>query len=600
MENISKIKFGLGLLLYLGIQTFAIAAAPELTILNPEKDVISTPNQTINILGKAANASKVTVNGETVTVEKTTVFAKDKFKLDPGKNDITIMAENAEGKTSKTLTVISDPASEKAKTPLTGIDENSISPTDDLTIQPGEPLKVSFTGQKGLKAQYQFDGDAWLDMTETPSAKDDASNYQAAFCAKGTVSPKTIAIRASAADTSFTAETKGKIEVMDKDTLKMIRVISESGEYLTYGIHEVRLGGPYMGAIPLPKGTLLRVTGKRNNMYRVNLCPGTDAWITADSTCVEDAPGEVPPHGYFTSQRVFGNETSDTLSLPWHKEPFVLSDRFVNGGNAELILDLYGAHDASTWITQLSSRNVIDRIWNEQMNSEWLRVHILLNTPILWGYYADVNDGNLNVYVRKAPKLNASTPFKGLSIAIEAGHGGPTNIGARGVSGSEEQAVNWGTAQALEKILTAKGAKVTQVRVGAENPKFSERIARARNANADLLITIHANAAGTAQGYYAVSGLSCYYKYSFCSRLADDIHKGILKNTDLIDWGLVGNFNYSAIRISPDMPGMLVEQAFMSNPKDEAQLLDPAFRAKIAQGICNGIESYLKDVAKKQ
>jgi N-acetylmuramoyl-L-alanine amidase len=42
------------------------------------------------------------------------------------------------------------------------------------------------------------------------------------------------------------------------------------------------------------------------------------------------------------------------------------------------------------------------------------------------------------------------------------------------------------------------------------------------------------------------------------------------------------------------MPAMLVEQAFMSNPEDEAKMLDPAFRAVMARAIRLGIEDWLK------
>jgi N-acetylmuramoyl-L-alanine amidase len=42
------------------------------------------------------------------------------------------------------------------------------------------------------------------------------------------------------------------------------------------------------------------------------------------------------------------------------------------------------------------------------------------------------------------------------------------------------------------------------------------------------------------------------------------------------------------------MPAVLVEQAFLSNPADEAQLLDPAFRALLAQAVRQGLEDFVR------
>ena len=57
----------------------------------------------------------------------------------------------------------------------------------------------------------------------------------------------------------------------------------------------------------------------------------------------------------------------------------------------------------------------------------------------------------------------------------------------------------------------------------------------------------------------------------------------------------MGAFNYAPIRLVTTMPAVLVEQAFVSNPAEEAMLLDPAFRARLAQAVRLGIEDFLRD-----
>jgi hypothetical protein len=53
------------------------------------------------------------------------------------------------------------------------------------------------------------------------------------------------------------------------------------------------------------------------------------------------------------------------------------------------------------------------------------------------------------------------------------------------------------------------------------------------------------------------------------------VQRRLLEQTGLDDFGLVGNFNYTPIRLVTWMPAVLVEQAFLSHPGDEARLLDP-------------------------
>jgi N-acetylmuramoyl-L-alanine amidase len=68
----------------------------------------------------------------------------------------------------------------------------------------------------------------------------------------------------------------------------------------------------------------------------------------------------------------------------------------------------------------------------------------------------------------------------------------------------------------------------------------------------------------------------------------------MLAMTGLDDFGLVGNFNYTPLRLVTAMPAILVEQAFLSHPGDEAKLLDPAFRAVMARAVRQGIEDFLR------
>jgi len=52
----------------------------------------------------------------------------------------------------------------------------------------------------------------------------------------------------------------------------------------------------------------------------------------------------------------------------------------------------------------------------------------------------------------------------------------------------------------------------------------------------------------------------------------------------------------SQVLLGTDMPAALIELGFLTNPEETKLLTQPAYQTALAQGICNGIESYLKDV----
>ena len=134
------------------------------------------------------------------------------------------------------------------------------------------------------------------------------------------------------------------------------------------------------------------------------------------------------------------------------------------------------------------------------------------------------------------------------------------------------------------------------VREGDDNPPQRERARRVLASPAQLFISVHANSADTSNGFLRVSGTSHYFKHSNSRDLAAAVHRQMLALTGLDDFGLVGNFNYAPVRLVTAMPSMLVEQAFVSHPGDEAKLLDPAFRALMARAVRQGVEDFLRSM----
>ena len=303
----------------------------------------------------------------------------------------------------------------------------------------------------------------------------------------------------------------------------------------------MRLGGPYLTT--LSRGTLLRVTGMRGGSYHVQLSPDCDGWV--ESRAVEWAPAGTPmPHLAFTDVSAYGNEQADLVAIPYRSPvPFAVAPTLSPAGRAAIEVDFYGAHNAATWISHRPTAKVVREVTIRQVGTDHLRLCIELKGKQLWGYKCEVTNNAVVLTIRRPPKLALlpDSPFQGLTIALEPGHGGD-NSGARGVSGSEEKDVNRMAVAELARQFEAAGAKTVIVRKDDESPSLGERVRQAVAANADLFISVHANSAGHQRGYLSVSGTSTYYKWPFCRDLSEAIHARLLDITKLGDFGNVGEF----------------------------------------------------------
>jgi len=328
---------------------------------------------------------------------------------------------------------------------------------------------------------------------------------------------------------------------------------------------------------------------------RVQLAPDTTAWVPANAVAPAE-PGTRAPHAAFTSLAVAGSADGDVVNIPLAaRVPYAVQAVADAAGRHSLQVDLYSAHHATTWITHRASAAVVREVTAEQAGPQRVRVHITLREARLWGWRVERTATALRITVRPAPVLAATgSPLAGLRIALEPGHGSAANLGAVGATGVPEKDINRWTVDTLKTELESVGAQVVLVREGDDNPPQRERARRATDSQAQIFVSVHANASDTGNGYLRTSGTSTFYKHTTGRDLAAAVQRRMLAQTGLDDFGLVGNFNYAPLRRVTWMPGVLVEQAFVSHPGDEAKLLDPNFRAQTALAVRLALEDFLR------
>jgi len=219
-------------------------------------------------------------------------------------------------------------------------------------------------------------------------------------------------------------------------------------------------------------------------------------------------------------------------------------------------------------------------------------------------------------------------------VALDPGHGGE-DPGAIGPSGLREKDVVLAVALALrDKLNAVPGMRVMMTRDGDYFVPLNERVRKARRVQADLFISIHAdafyrpeargasvfalstkgatssaarwmasreNAADqvggvNAQGVNDPQVLRAMLDMSTSAQIKESLRLG---NEVLTRIGKIGRLHKPqveqagfAVLKAPDIPSILVETAFISNPEEEDQLRNPAYRAQLVLALAAGIRRY--------
>lgn len=178
-------------------------------------------------------------------------------------------------------------------------------------------------------------------------------------------------------------------------------------------------------------------------------------------------------------------------------------------------------------------------------------------------------------------------------IVIDPGHGGSDQGASRG--GTHEAALTLDMAKRLRDILVARGWQVTMTRTtdvdvykpdDSAHEELQARDDVANQAGARLLVSIHVNSFYNA----GPSGTTTYYSKPSDVPLAQAVQATAAARLGTKNDGIVKSRLY--VTLHANMPAVLVETAFLSNPDDLAKLTAGDWRQKLALSIADGIASF--------
>ena len=302
---------------------------------------------------------------------------------------------------------------------------------------------------------------------------------------------------------------------------------------------------------------------------------------------------------------------------------------------------VFDIHASMLTKSQTLRKDGIERIKLAQFNPNTLRLVIENDKKIKLRFKRELSKLVINIssLSKKPSKSNAISKYispkrldRNKVIVIDAGHGGK-DPGAVGYRKYREKIVVMDIANELKRILKSRGFKVYMTRDRDKFIKLSNRTKYANRKDADIFVSIHANAVAKKNANKA-HGIECYFlaksrssrakriaakensadlsdmnfygKESFLNtlnshnivasnKLAIDLQRGMLGSLkkdykDVHDGGVrEGPF---WVLVGAQMPSVLVEVGFISHPREAKRLVSVKYQKKLALGLANGVERY--------
>jgi len=169
-------------------------------------------------------------------------------------------------------------------------------------------------------------------------------------------------------------------------------------------------------------------------------------------------------------------------------------------------------------------------------------------------------------------------------------------VGAHGPSGLWEPVATLAVAQRAKTLLEQAGATVLLTRTDATPVDLFPRTRFAEQHDADVLVSIHANALPDGVNPFVNNGTSVYYFHPRSAGLARALDRALVAELGARDLGM-GRGDYALVR-NPWYPSALTEGLFMMIPEQEAMLGSPEGQLRYARGVVRGIEDFLREMAR--
>ncbi len=474
--------------------------------------------------------------------------------------------------------------------PLPGklaIDPASLSPKSDLELRGGDLLTVRMKGTPGKAARFRVGTDDWQPMRAVNSA---LGTYEGVKLIAPGADFAAGPVEYELGQGWSSVKAKGAARVSASAQTPAVATVRAS----TAGYASVKTG-PANGFLmfPLP-GTRLPVTGRDGGSLRVRLSDALSGWIAAKD--VDISTSASMPRAVTGTIDVAKTALGAVVRIGLSEK--AAFDVQPSAALNALTVRLYNATGHTNWMINDAPDFVSEVRWRQEA-ADVVAVTILLKpAETLWGWWPTYDGGSLRLELRRAPKISEKNPFSGVTIMLDPGHM-PSATGATGPLGTREMDANYAIALAAKARLERAGAAVLMTR---DDPlrevSLVERPKQAVERGADLFVSLHNNALPDGENPFAKPrGFTVFYYHPQSLELGRAVHEAYRKRLKLADEGL--RWGDLLVARQSAMPAILVENAYMIFPDQEALLNQASFRDELAQALVEGLEKFLRSARRK-
>ncbi|MBQ7038702.1 MAG: N-acetylmuramoyl-L-alanine amidase [Clostridia bacterium] len=605
----------------------------QLKIAFPTKTNYTTNESSITIHGSGDTNFPLTVNGEEVELTENGLFSLN-YTLKIGVNTFKFMHKGS----TKTYSIT------YKQTVL-----QSVSPEKDMTVDGGNPFIISAIARKGSTVTATINGktiklDAYaIKEEESGNASTDFQEYKGTYTLPAgkigqAVDLGKVTVKATYNGMSET-QTGGKVTVKalpvptttnpnvsvpvgtpipaPSNEVKIVTITSDYAETFSGGGLTDDYSRPYNSYLPKATKDYLAGTVYHGNFSYYLLASGKrvyckDAAVTDGGTLTYtplqngkttvtsthtnmtfDAAYAIPVYARTRGQKYYREST--TATPHYGLEPYSQTTTHI-----EITFYYLSEVPSVPDISKSPLFSSAEWVAGESKNCLVLKL-TLKKKGAFYGVSTSWNGNQLTISFLNPANVSgnaASEKLKGIRILLDPGHGSDTDK-------SWEAPLNLAYANTLKAKLEALGATVDMTRtgpLGKVDIPLQNRVIMAQTKGYHLVISVHMNASGSEMGKGTATGATVHYysewSYTPSKFVYDKMHAvettygvGTSANGTPRSSGTVWGTLYMTRSIF-HCPSILLECAFMDNPKDLKVLDDPVYRDKLMQAVTDGVVEY--------
>lgn len=557
----------------------ALSSVAKLNISRPSTN-ISTSYDSFYIAGSSDPNVPLYINGEPVTSRSSMGFFGVLVSLKSGKNTITV----SQGENSVTRTITKGTSSASVtEMKKAGIPSDSTFPQSDEYRKSGEKITLKCSAPAGSKVEVKINGQTYQ-MSSSASARTDgkvvAVTYKYIYIIPQPAGGKTkldLGIPKYTAvfnGKTYTQSAKGNVVAITNNAPIYATVIKDIAD--TYKNASSSGGADNY----LYKGMCAQVTGMTGEYVRLS----HGCWIKKHNVKITNKDKKIFP---VISDAMYSiGEKYDTLSFKSSEITSAIASLDKN------VLTLKIAPALKTCAVALPENSLLGSYTIDSGSGYEAYAFTLRENAVLDGFYLQQTDGGFTLFLKRRPKASdGDLPLRGISIVLDAGHGGNDN-GALGCMGTTiaEKHTNFNITQKLKAELEKRGAKVIMTRTDDTYIALQDRQAASFAQKPDLFLSIHANSLNDNVDISKITGYSVYYKNTVGEKFAQKLFNGIKSELNLDNRGIHTSNLYVA-RASWT-PSVILETAFIPNPSDFQWLIDSSASSRFAASLADIIVQY--------